>query len=90
MRTLKALAPAAAMIAMAAPLAFSPTAKAESTTLKAVIFEEVNPLYKKTDGGYEGLGVDILEQIRIQARRRKVSYRVASSVKDGIGVANSA
>ena len=59
MRTLKALAPAAAMMAMAAPLAFSPTAKAESTTLKAVIFEEVNPLYKKTDGGYEGLGVDI-------------------------------
>ncbi|MBL6739065.1 MAG: extracellular substrate binding-like orphan protein GrrP [Synechococcus sp. BS301-5m-G54] len=85
MRALTALAPAAAMLAMVAPLAFSPTAKAESTTLKAVIFEEVNPLYRKTDGGYEGLGVDILEQIRIQARRRNVSYRVASSVKDGVG-----
>jgi len=85
MRTFKALVPAAAMFAMAAPLAFSPTAKAESTTLKAVIFEEVKPLYQKTDAGYEGLGVDVLEQIRIQAKRRKVGYRVASSVKDGIG-----
>ena len=46
MRTLKALAAAAPMLAMAAPLAFSPTAKAECKTLKAVIFEEVNPLYK--------------------------------------------
>ena len=52
MRTYKGLVPAAAMIAMAAPLAFSPTAKAESTTLKSVIFEEVKPLYQKTDAGY--------------------------------------
>ena len=85
MRTLKALVPAAAMLAMAAPLAFSPTAKAESTTLKAVIFEEVKPLYQKTGAGYEGFGVDVLEQIRIQAKRRKVDYRVATSVNDGIG-----
>ena len=40
---------------------------------------------KKTDAGYEGLGVDVLEQIRIQAKRRKVDYRVAKSVNDGIG-----
>ena len=39
----------------------------------------------KTDAGYEGLGVDVLEQIRIQAKRRKVDYRVAKSVNDGIG-----
>ena len=39
--------------------------------------------YQKTDAGYEGLGVDVLEQIRIQAKRRKVDYRVAKSVNDG-------
>ena len=33
----------------------------------------LNPLYQKTDAGYEGLGVDVLEQIRIQAKRRKVA-----------------
>ena len=29
--------------------------------------------------------MDVLEQIRIQAKRRKVDYRVATSVNDGIG-----
>ena len=66
-------------------LALTPNASAESTTFKAVIFEEVKPLHHKTDAGYEGLGVDVLEQIRIQAKRRKVDYRVAKSVNDGIG-----
>ena len=79
------LAPAAALLALAGPVALTPQASAESTTLKAVIFEEVKPLYHKTDAGYEGLGVDVLEQIRIQANRRKVTYRVASSVNDGVG-----
>ena len=79
------LAPAAALLALAGPVALTPQASAESTTLKAVIFEEVKPLYHKTDAGYEGLGVDVLEQIRIQAKRRKVDYRVAKSVNDGIG-----
>ena len=79
------LAPAAALLALAGPVALTPQASAESTTLKAVIFEEVKPLYQKTDTGYEGLGVDVLEQIRIQAKRRNVTYRVASSVNDGIG-----
>ena len=69
------LAPAAALLALAGPVALTPQASAESTTLKAVIFEEVKPLYQKTDAGYEGLGVDVLEQIRIQAKRRKVGYR---------------
>ena len=67
------LAPAAALLALAGPVALTPQASAESTTLKAVIFEEVKPLYHKTDAGYEGLGVDVLEQIRIQAKRRKVA-----------------
>ena len=79
------LAPAAALLALAGPVALTPQASAESTTLKAVIFEEVKPLYQKTDAGYEGLGVDFLEQIRIQAKRHKVGYRVAKSVNDGIG-----
>ena len=50
-----------------------------------MIFEEVKPLHHKTDAGYEGLGVDVLEQIQTQAKRRKVDYRVAKSVNDGIG-----
>ena len=50
-----------------------------------MIFEEVKPLHHKTDAGYEGLGVDVLEQTRIQAKRRRLVYRVARSVNDGIG-----
>ena len=54
------LAPAAALFALAGPVALTPQASAETTTLKAVIFEEVKPLYQKTDAGYEGLGVTFL------------------------------
>ena len=78
------LAPAAAAFALAAPLALTPAASAQSLNLKAVIFEEVKPLYQKSGGSFEGFGVDVLEQVRIQARRRKVDYRVASSVQDGV------
>ena len=49
-----------------------------------MIFEDVKPLYQKTDAGYEGLGVDVLEQIRMQAHRRKVQYSSAKSVKEGL------
>ena len=59
------LAPTVAAIALAAPLALAPAASAQSTTLKAVIFDQLKPLYQKSNGGYEGLGVDVLEQIRI-------------------------
>lgn len=41
-------------------------------------------MYIRTDAGYEVFGVDVLEQIRIQAKRREVDYRVAKSVNDGI------
>ena len=78
------LAPAAALLALAGPVALTPQAFAGSKTLKAVIFEEVKPLYQKTDTGYEGLGVDVLEQIRMQSNHSKVTYRPASSVEDGI------
>ena len=78
------LAPIAVAAALVTPLAWSTPVAAESTMLKAVIFEEVKPLYQKTDAGYEGLGVDVLEQIRMQARRRKVEYTSANSVKEGL------
>ena len=78
------LAPIAVAAALVTPLAWATPAAAESTTLKAVIFEDVKPLYQKTDAGYEGLGVDVLEQIRMQARRRKVAYTSANSVKEGL------
>ena len=78
------LAPIAVAAALVTPLAWSTPVAAESTMLKAVIFEEVKPLYQKTDAGYEGLGVDVLEQIRMQARRRKVQYTSANSVKEGL------
>ena len=78
------LAPIAVAATLVTPLAWATPAAAESTTLKAVIFEDVKPLYQKTDAGYEGLGVDVLEQIRMQARRRKVQYSSANSVKEGL------
>ena len=52
------LAPIAVAAALVTPLAWATPAAAESTTLKAVIFEDVKPLYQKTDAGYEGLGVE--------------------------------
>ena len=48
------LAPAAAAFALAAPLALTPAASAQSLNLKAVIFEEVKPLYQKSGGSFEG------------------------------------
>ncbi len=56
----------------------------DAAELKAVIFEDVKPLFSKTDAGYEGFGVDVLEQVRMQSGRSEVTYRVASSVTDGI------
>ena len=70
--------------ALALPLVWLPRASADSNQLKAVVFEDVKPLYQKTDSGYEGLGVEILEQIRTQASRGEIHYRVAKSVKDGL------
>ena len=78
------LAPIAIAATLVTPLAWATPAVADSTTLKAVVFDDVKPLYQKTDSGYEGLGVDVLEQIRMQARRRKVDYSRATSVRDGL------
>ena len=76
------LAPAEALLAR---LPSTPQASMESKTLKAVFFEEVKPLYQKTDAGYEGLAIDAFEEFRIQAKRCKVHYWVVNSVNDGIG-----
>ena len=78
------LAPIAVAAALVTPLAWATPAAAESTTLKAVIFEDVKPLYQKTDAGYEGFGVDVLEQIRMQSGHRKVAYSGVNSVKEGL------
>ena len=78
------LAPIAIAATLITPLAWATPAVADSTTLKAVVFDDIKPLYQKTDSGYEGLGVDVLEQIRMQARRRKVDYSRATSVRDGL------
>ena len=77
-------APIAIAATLVTPLAWATPAVANSTTLKAVVFDDVKPLYQKTDSGYEGLGVDVLEQIRMQARRCKVDYSRATSVRDGL------
>ena len=66
------------------PMAWATHAAANSTTLRAVVFEDVKPLYQKTDAGYEGFGVDVLEQIRMQSGRRKVAYSSVNSVKEGL------
>ena len=49
-----------------------------------MVFEDVLPLYQKTETGYEGFGVDVLEQIRMQSGRRKVQYNSVDSVNEGL------
>jgi len=78
------LAPIAVAAALVTPMAWATPAAANSTTLRAVVFEDVKPLYQKTDAGYEGFGVDVLEQIRMQSGRRKVAYSSVNSVKEGL------
>ena len=78
------LAPIAVAAALVTPMALATPAAANSTTLKAVVFEDVLPLYQKTETGYEGFGVDVLEQIRMQSGRRKVEYNSVDSVSEGL------
>ena len=78
------LAPIAVAAALVTPLAWATPAAGENTTLKAVIFEDFKPLYQKTDVGYEGFGVDVLEQIRMQSGSRRGAYKGVNSVKEGL------
>ena len=43
------LAPIAIAATLVTPLAWATPAAADSTTLKAVVFDDVKPLYQKTD-----------------------------------------
>ena len=74
------LAPAAALLALAG---WRFTLKPPQQTLKAVILRRSSRL-SENRCRLRSLGVDVLEQIRIQAKRHKVGYRVAKSVNDGI------
>jgi polar amino acid transport system substrate-binding protein len=52
--------------------------------LNAVIFEEVKPLFESSGSTYEGLGVDVLNQIKDQAGFSSVSLTPVNSVSEGL------
>ena len=82
------LASTLGVIALGAPLfttvdaAAGPFAK--RTSLKAVIFEDVKPLYQKSGDTYEGFGVDMLNLIKDQAGRRTLKFIPTTSAEDGM------
>ena len=78
------LAPAAALLALAGPVALTSSLRGDHNAQGVDIWGG-QAAESQNSAGYEGLGVDDLEKIRIQAKRRKVDYRVAKSVNDGIG-----
>lgn len=82
------LASTLGVIALGAPLVTTIDAAAgpfaKRTSLKAVIFEDVKPLYQKSGDTYEGFGVDILNLIKDQAGRRTLTLMPATSTQDGI------
>ena len=57
---------------------------AKRTSLKAVIFEDVKPLYQKSGDTYEGFGVDILNLVKDQAGRKKLTFIPTTSAQDGM------
>lgn len=56
--------------------------------LKAVVMGE-KPLFQKQGDSYEGLGVDVLQQIKGEAGLDKVSFITADSVDDGLDAVES-
>ncbi len=75
---------AGALALLSIALAPGSALAAPGTTLKAVIFEDVKPLYQRSGGSYEGLGVDVLEQIKNQAGYAAVSFSTVGNVRDGL------
>ena len=69
------LASTLGVIALGAPFVTTVDAAAgpfaKRTSLKAVIFEDVKPLYQKSGDTYEGFGVDMLNLFKDQAGRNK-------------------
>ena len=80
---LRLIPTAGAIGLLAASLAPNAALANPGGTLRAVIFEDVKPLYQRNGSTYEGMGVDVLEQIQEQAGLSSVSYTTASSVSDG-------
>ena len=56
--------------------------------LKAVVMGE-KPLFQKQGDSYEGLGVDVLQQIKGEAGLEKLNFITADSVDDGLDAVKS-
>ena len=79
------LIPAAGLLGLLSTvLAPGTAAAAPGGSLNAVIFEEVKPLFQTTGSTYEGLGVDVLNQIKDQGGYSSVSFTPVGSVSDGL------
>ena len=82
------LASTLGVIALGAPFVTTVDAAAgpfaKRTSLKAVIFEDVKPLYQKSGDTYEGFGVDMLNLIKDQAGRRTLKFIPTTSAEDGM------
>lgn len=61
---------------------------AASGELKAVVMGE-KPLYQKQGDSYEGLGVDVLQQIKGEAGLEKLNFITADGVDDGLNAVKS-
>ena len=87
------LASTLGVIALGAPLLTTVDAAAgpfaKRTSLKAVIFEDVKPLYQKSGDTYEGFGVDTLDLIKDQAGRRTLKFIPTTSAEDGMNAITS-
>lgn len=57
--------------------------------LRAVIFEEDKPLVQASGDSFEGLAIEVLNQIRGEAGLSEVTYTRATSVDDGLGSISS-
>ena len=75
---------AGALALLSTALAPGSALAAPGETLDAVIFEDVKPLYQKSGNGYEGLGVEVLEQIQVEAGYSALNFRTVSNVREGM------
>jgi polar amino acid transport system substrate-binding protein len=79
------LIPAAGFLGLlSSVLACGSAVAAPGGTLNAVIFEEVKPLFESSGSTYDGLGVDVLNQIKDQAGFSSVSLTPVNSVSEGL------
>ena len=83
------LIPAAGLLGLLSSFSAGSAVAAPGGTLKAVIFDEVKPLFQTSGSTYEGLGVDVLNQIKEQAGFSSVSYTPVGSVSEGLSAISS-